>query len=125
MHRGSAPEGRDHRRNLHPRQTQGVGSFTAGAAEGGICRRRRQPAARSICGRAPGLPHREITRVRQRAIHLPPGGEGSMTPPAVLCPVCGHEYVPPVALKVEPVSDDTIVYINSGGIRTFVSSAAE
>jgi len=48
-----------------------------------------------------------------------------MTPPAVLCPVCGHEYVHPVALKVEPVSDDTIVYINSGGIRTFVSSAAE
>ncbi len=47
-----------------------------------------------------------------------------MTVP-VLCPVCGWDYVHPVALKAEPVSGDTVVYINSGGIRTFVSTAAQ
>jgi hypothetical protein len=44
---------------------------------------------------------------------------------AVLCPVCGWEYVHPVALKVEPVSGDTIVYINRDGLRTFATSVAE
>jgi hypothetical protein len=44
---------------------------------------------------------------------------------AVLCPVCGWEYTHPVALKAEPVSGDTVVYINRDGIRTFVSRAAE
>jgi hypothetical protein len=43
----------------------------------------------------------------------------------VLCPVCGWEYVHPVALKVEPVSGDTIVYINWEGLRTFATTAAE
>ncbi len=43
----------------------------------------------------------------------------------LLCPVCGYEYVHPVALKAEPVSGDTVVYINSGGIRTCVSTAAQ
>jgi hypothetical protein len=44
---------------------------------------------------------------------------------AVLCPVCGWDYVHPVALKAEPVSGDTVVYVNRGGIRTFVSRAPE
>jgi hypothetical protein len=46
-------------------------------------------------------------------------------PATVMCPVCGHEYVHPVALKAEPVSGDTVVYVNRNGIRTFVSRAAE
>ena len=46
-------------------------------------------------------------------------------PPMVLCPICGWEYVHPVALKVEPVCGDTIVYINWEGLRTFATAAAE
>jgi hypothetical protein len=45
--------------------------------------------------------------------------------PDLLCPVCAWEYVHPVALKAEPVSGDTVVYINQEGIRTFASAAAE
>jgi hypothetical protein len=48
-----------------------------------------------------------------------------MTAPHILCPVCGWEYVHPVALKVEPVSGYTIVYINRDGLRTFATTAAE
>jgi len=33
--------------------------------------------------------------------------------------------VHPVALKAEPASGDTIVYINQEGIRTFASTVAE
>jgi hypothetical protein len=47
------------------------------------------------------------------------------TPNEVKYPVCGYEYVNPVALKVEPVSDDTIGYINRDGLRTVPSHAAE
>ncbi len=43
----------------------------------------------------------------------------------ILCPVCGWECVHPVALKAEPVSGDTIVYITSEGIRTIPSTAAQ
>src|SRR5215208_7268629 len=43
----------------------------------------------------------------------------------VLCPVCGWENVHPVALKAEPVSGNTVVYINSEGLRTFASTAAQ
>jgi hypothetical protein len=45
--------------------------------------------------------------------------------PDVMCPVCGWGCIHPVALKVEPVNGDTIVYINSEGLRTFASAAAE
>ena len=45
--------------------------------------------------------------------------------PAVLCPVCGWENVHPVALKAEPVNGDTVVYINSEGLRTFATNVAE
>jgi len=47
------------------------------------------------------------------------------TPNEVKCPVCGCECVHPVALKVEPVSDDTVVYINHDGLHTVPSRAAE
>jgi hypothetical protein len=43
----------------------------------------------------------------------------------VRCPACGYEYVHPVAVKVEPVSGDTLVYINSTGVFAAASSAAE
>ena len=43
----------------------------------------------------------------------------------VKCPVCGFECVHPVAVKVEPVSGDTVVYINREGLHTFTSRAAE
>lgn len=46
-------------------------------------------------------------------------------PEWVTCPVCGFECVHPVAVKVEPVSGDTVVYINHDGLHTFVSRAAE
>jgi hypothetical protein len=49
----------------------------------------------------------------------------SHTPNEVKCPVCGYECVHPVALKVEPVSDDTVVYINHDGLHTVPSRAAE
>ena len=45
--------------------------------------------------------------------------------PDLLCSVCGWECVHPVALKAEPVSGDSVVYINSEGLRTFASTAAE
>jgi len=47
------------------------------------------------------------------------------TPNEVKYPVCGYEYVNPVALKVEPVSGDTIDYTNRDGLRTVPSHAAE
>jgi hypothetical protein len=43
----------------------------------------------------------------------------------LLCPVCRYEYVHPVALKVEPVSGDMVLYIDSQGLHTFPSTAAE
>ena len=43
----------------------------------------------------------------------------------LLCPVCGWENVHPVALKAEPVSGDTVVYINAEGLRTFATNVAE
>ncbi|MDP9474796.1 MAG: hypothetical protein M3R38_03750 [Actinomycetota bacterium] len=43
----------------------------------------------------------------------------------VMCPVCGWDYVHPVALKAEPVSGDTVVYVNRDGIRTYPTSIAE
>ena len=43
----------------------------------------------------------------------------------IVCPVCGWECCHPVAVKVEPVNGDTVVYINSEGLRTFASTAAE
>jgi hypothetical protein len=48
-----------------------------------------------------------------------------VTSPELLCPVCCYEYVHPVALKVEPVSGDTVGYMNSGGLHTFASDAAQ
>lgn len=47
------------------------------------------------------------------------------TPNEVKCPACGYEYVHPVALKVEPVSGDSIVYINRDGLHACPSHAAE
>ncbi len=43
----------------------------------------------------------------------------------VLCPICGWEYVHPVALKAEPVSGDTVLYVNGDGIRTYPTTIAE
>jgi hypothetical protein len=48
-----------------------------------------------------------------------------MTETFVICPVCGWEYVHPVALKAEPVCGDTVLYVNSEGLYTFASRAAE
>ena len=47
------------------------------------------------------------------------------TPNEVKYPVCGYEYVNPVALKVEPVSGDTIDYTNRDGLHNGSSHAAE
>jgi hypothetical protein len=47
------------------------------------------------------------------------------TPNEVKYPVCGYEYVNPVALKVEPVSGDTIDYTNRDGLHNGPSHAAE
>ncbi len=43
----------------------------------------------------------------------------------IRCPVCGFECVHPVAVKVEPVNGDTVVYINRDGVFTTVSRLAE
>lgn len=42
----------------------------------------------------------------------------------VLCPVCGFECVHPVAVKIEPVHGDTMLYVNHDGIHAEVSRAA-
>lgn len=47
------------------------------------------------------------------------------TPNEVKCPACGYEYVHPVALKVEPVSGDSLVYINRDGLHRCSAHAAE
>lgn len=47
------------------------------------------------------------------------------TPNEVKYPVCGYEYGNPVALKVEPVSGDTIDYTNRDGLHNGHSHAAE
>ena len=46
-------------------------------------------------------------------------------PDAMLCPVCGSDYVHPSAIKAEPVDGDTVVYINRDGIRAYPTSLAE
>ncbi len=43
----------------------------------------------------------------------------------MLCPVCGHDYVHPVAIRAEPVSGDTVVYINREGIRAYPTDIAQ
>ena len=48
-----------------------------------------------------------------------------MIPGAVPCPVCGWDYVHPVALKAEPVNGTTVVYINRDGVRAYPTTIAE